>query len=74
MTLQGQQGFPDPATKPTVSVEEAGRLLGISRTAAFNGVRSGRIPSIKLGARITRVPTARLQAMLDGDTKSPPAT
>ena len=66
MTTDRQQGFPDPATTPTVSIEDAGRLLGISRSAAYNGVKSGRIPSIKLGDRIIRVPTARLSAMLHG--------
>ena len=47
----------------TVSVEEAGRLLGIGRSSAYSAVRRGEIPSIRVG-HLYRVPRARLMALL----------
>lgn len=47
----------------TFTVEEAGRLLGIGRGAAFAAVHSGELPSVRLGRRIL-VPRARLLALL----------
>lgn len=49
----------------TLTVEDAARLLGISRSMAYECVRSGEIPSIKLGTTI-KVPRHRLLALLDG--------
>jgi excisionase family DNA binding protein len=49
-----------PVTKPrTVSVEEAGRILGISRMAAYQAVWRGQIPSVRIGRRLL-VPIAKL--------------
>lgn len=36
----------------TVSVEEAGAILGISRSAAYEATRRGELPSRRLGRRI----------------------
>jgi excisionase family DNA binding protein len=52
--------------KPILTVEETARLLGISRGLAFQAVRRGDIPSIRIGRRIL-IPVARLQALLVGD-------
>jgi excisionase family DNA binding protein len=52
--------------KTTLTVEEAAKLLGISRGLAFQAVRRGDIPSIRIGRRIL-IPRARLRALLDGD-------
>lgn len=50
--------------RATVTVAEAGELLGVSRAHAFNLARSGELPTLKLGRR--RVVSApRLLAMLD---------
>jgi excisionase family DNA binding protein len=46
----------------TISVEEAGALLRLGRNAAYNAVRDGKIPSIRVGGRI-RVPTQPLKKM-----------
>jgi excisionase family DNA binding protein len=54
--------------KSTLTVEEAARLLGISRGLAFQAVRRGDIPSIRIGRRIL-IPIARLHAMLDTETE-----
>jgi excisionase family DNA binding protein len=47
----------------TVSVEQAGRILGISRGAAYTHARDGSIPTIKLGKRLL-VPKAALEKLL----------
>ena len=51
---------------PTISVERAGELLGISRRSAYRAAANGELPSVKLGRRIL-VPTARLLALLGAD-------
>jgi excisionase family DNA binding protein len=48
----------------TISVEEAGRLLGISRGLAYELVNRGDIPSVRLGRRIV-VPRRALDRLLD---------
>lgn len=48
---------------PTMTVEEAGEMLGLSRSAAYRAVKRGEIPTITLSGRLY-VPTARLLAML----------
>ena len=47
----------------SVSVEEAGRAIGVSRNVAYRGVKSGEIPSIKVGGRLV-VPTGPLRRLL----------
>ena len=49
--------------RKTVSVKEAGRILGISRGAAYAYANAGRIPTIRLGRRIL-VPKAALDKLL----------
>jgi excisionase family DNA binding protein len=50
----------------TVSVEEAGRLIGVSRGSAYEAVRSGSLPSLRVGRRVV-VPLGRLAELL-GET------
>lgn len=53
-----------PTTPPaTMTVEEAGRLLGISRRSAYRAAAAGHLPIIRLGRRML-VPTAKLHNML----------
>jgi excisionase family DNA binding protein len=49
-----------------LTVEESATLLGISRGLAYELVRRGSIPSIRLGRRLV-VPRRRLLAMIEGD-------
>lgn len=58
----------DTTLSATMKVEEAGRILGIGRNAAYEGVRRGEIPSLKIGGRIL-VPRRRLMALIDGDVE-----
>ena len=52
----------------TTSVERAAQYLGISRAYAYALAREGALPTIKLGPRRLRVPTAGLRKMLAGET------
>ncbi len=48
---------------PTLTVEQTGELLGISRYAAYRAAATGELPVLRLGRRLL-VPTPRLLAML----------
>ena len=51
-------------TEPlTLSVEDAARLLGISRGLAYEAARRGELPVIRLGRRLL-VPRARLYELV----------
>ena len=47
----------------TLTVPEAGRVLGVGRNAAYEAARAGEIPTIRIGKRIL-VPVAALERML----------
>lgn len=49
----------------TVSVEEAGRIIGVSRNVVYEAARTGAIPAIRIG-RLLRVPIASLEKLLGG--------
>jgi len=63
---------PDANERPTLTVDETGELMGISRNSAYKGVKDGSIPSIRIGNRIL-VPTAALRRMLQVDEPRPAA-
>ncbi|GAP57295.1 hypothetical protein AHiyo1_01190 [Arthrobacter sp. Hiyo1] len=69
MDVRFSKEVQDILSKPTATVEEAGRVLGIGRRQAYEGVRQKEIPSLRIGKRIV-IPTRRLIAMIDGE---PPA-
>ncbi|HEV8649214.1 MAG TPA: helix-turn-helix domain-containing protein [Actinomycetes bacterium] len=48
---------------PTISVERAAKLLGVSRSAAYRAAANGQLPTISFGRRLL-VPTSRLLEML----------
>lgn len=50
--------------RKTISVEEAGKRLGISRNSAYEAAKRGEIPTIKIG-RLLLVPEAAFERMLD---------
>lgn len=56
----------------TMTVDEAAVLLGISRGSAYEAVRQGQIPSIKLGRRVL-VPRAKLAELLGEEATLEPA-
>jgi excisionase family DNA binding protein len=53
--------MPNPAT---MTVSQSATLLGISRSSAYECVRLGSIPSLRLGRRIV-VPRRAIDVLLD---------
>jgi helix-turn-helix protein len=47
----------------SVPVEVAGEALGIGRNSAYSAIKTGQIPSVRIGRRIA-VPTAAIRRML----------
>jgi len=40
------------STQATISVEQAAKILGVGRTAAYEAARRGEFPTRKLGRRV----------------------
>ena len=53
---------------PTISVEQASELLGISLRSAYKAAHAGELPTLRLGRRLL-VPTPRLLQMLGAPPK-----
>ena len=62
----------DPSEAPglTITVGEAARYLGIGRNSAYEAVRRGEIPSIRIGRRIV-IPRHRFLEWLGGSDADP---
>lgn len=58
-----------PIERQTLSVEEAGRVLGVGRSLAYELARRGEIPAIRLGNRLV-VPRVRLEQLLHGASEA----
>jgi excisionase family DNA binding protein len=52
----------------TLSVPEVARALGIGKDTAYQLVRDGRLPSVRIGSR-TRVPVHELTTWLHDEAK-----
>jgi excisionase family DNA binding protein len=50
--------------KMTLSVPEAGEVLGIGRAAAYEAARKGQLPTVRIGRRLL-VPIVALKRLLD---------
>lgn len=55
--------------KITVTVEEAARLLGISRSLAYEMARKGQLPTLKFGRRLV-VPRRALEGLIEESQKA----
>ena len=56
----------------TLTVAEAAACLGVSRNTAYEAMRKGTVPSIRLGRRIL-IPAQALESLLNfGDTANLP--
>jgi excisionase family DNA binding protein len=49
--------------KKTLSIPEAGKVLGIGRSAAYEAARTGQIPTLRIGRRLI-VPIPLLERLL----------
>ena len=57
---------PQPAANEnrlTITVPEAGELLGLGRAAAYEAARSGQLPVLRIGHRLL-VPIAQLEKLV----------
>jgi excisionase family DNA binding protein len=52
--------------RPTITVDEAADVLAITRTGAYQAVRRGEIPSVRVGRRLI-IPTTSLLRLLGVD-------
>jgi excisionase family DNA binding protein len=50
----------------TLTVEEAGRVLGLGRSAAYAAVKRGEIPALTIGRKLL-VPVDQLERLLAGE-------
>ena len=48
------------------TIPEAGQLLGLSRSSAYDAARRGDIPTLRIGRRVL-VPRERLEQLLRGE-------
>jgi excisionase family DNA binding protein len=55
--------------RETLTVVEAARILGLGRNSAYEAVRRGEIPALKIGRRLI-VPRSALERMLDQGSAS----
>lgn len=53
----------DETKRLTLTVPEACELLGVGRQAAYEAIRKGQLPSIRIG-RLIRIPRAAVEKML----------
>jgi hypothetical protein len=53
--------------RAVVSVPEAGKIVEISRDAAYRAAAKGELPTLKIGGLI-KVPTKALLQMIGGDS------
>jgi len=56
----------DTTERLTLTVDEAAAILGIGRGTAYEAVRTGQIPSIRISKRIL-IPRRSLELMLSGE-------
>jgi excisionase family DNA binding protein len=52
--------------RETISVEEAGVILGVGRNSAYAAAHNGQLPGVWIGKRFL-VSVPRLRRMLDGE-------
>ena len=58
--------LPLPEEQPTMTVPDAGKFLGLSRSSSYEAAGRGEIPVLEFGRRLL-VPTAALRRLLGLD-------
>jgi excisionase family DNA binding protein len=64
-------GLLDPQAHPTLTVPQAGIVLGLAKASAYEAAHRGELPTIRVGRRLL-VPTAALRRMLQIDEPASP--
>lgn len=59
--------LPDPAERPTLTVDAVAEILGLDRKTVYAAINSGELPSLRVGRRIL-VPTSWLAARIAPDS------
>jgi len=54
-----------PVERKTYSVDEAAQILGISRSLAYECIKTGEIPAVRFGTRIV-IPYGAIEQLVDG--------
>ena len=54
---------------PFLTVKQTAMVLGVSTRTVYTWIQAGRIPSVRLGPKLLRVPTEQLLAL--GDAHPP---
>ncbi|MBI4303954.1 MAG: helix-turn-helix domain-containing protein [Chloroflexi bacterium] len=54
----------------TLNVSQVAKILGVSRNLAYEAIRRGDLPCIRVGAKRILVPRAALEKMLQGPTST----
>lgn len=65
-TTQSGITFDQLRQRPTLSVPEAGAVLGLGRAASYAAAKSGEIKTVRIGSRLI-VPTQWLLRTLDAE-------
>ena len=55
----------------TITVEEAGEILGISRALAYEMARTGKLPALRFGKRFV-IPRKAIENLLEQTEKTDP--
>jgi len=63
MIAKSSPGGQDWRARTTISIPEAGEILGLCRQSAYEAARRGDIPCLRIGTKALRVPTAALQTL-----------
>jgi len=63
---EGRRVSSETVERRTYTIEEAGRLLGLSRNSAYARATDGSLPTIRFGRRLL-VPKAALDRLLSGE-------
>ncbi len=72
MTSTDLGPLPNPEVRPTLTVEQAGRYMGLARQSAYDAAARGDLPTLRVGRRLL-VPTAALRRLLELDNPRPAA-
>jgi hypothetical protein len=68
------RSLPDPNREPTISIPRAGRILGMSRNAAYAAARDGRLPTVAISpSRLVVVTAEFLEKFRLRQVPAPPA-